>query len=848
VCGTNADQFGTYWVSFHEGDRKSDWTQAAAEAYYSAGKEWGERLKSSRALSWMSLGMGRYFMQRSQWELAEKYYEDSVARAGDNNFVYGQWAAALERGRLFVRRRRYDQAVGEFQSALELSKRLRASEETETPVLIEFGNMYYSTARPDLAKVYFRAATRQAELSGLPTMLVKLYIAQNDSLQSQDKESAIDYAEKAYSLRGGVDSALELEAIHALAGTYVFLQPGKSREGFKLAVEMRDKARRAGWPDQEVAALTLMSMAKYAANNVDEMIDLAGEAFELTNPEDENPNPRRVTLQLQAQGEMLKGNHQAAIQWCLKALQTVEMAWAQEGMEELRRELMSQSRAICTQIIKNLYELNSRNPSPEYARLAFDFAERSRSRSLLEQLLKSEGHKDVLIDPGLLSRDQELWRKMSAVRGQLAQLRASNHASRETLYQLEDQRSGLIADRIRLQAEINDSIGDGFRAAHIAPLTAEQVQRELVEHYPNSVILYYQLGIQESFLIVLTSGGYHFFKLPAWTTISKAVSEWRAQVLAQQNSQQPGQSQAVYERIAHSLYEILIKPAAHLTQGRDLIIVPSDTLSTLAFEALVVRQGGSSPASRPLYLVQKHAISYAPSISVLAEIESRPRMTRHGGQILLLGDVSGENDVELALQREPLGAQGLDGLPEARREVLKIAQLAEQGGIRPTIWLGSDAREDRFKSADLAAFRFIHIATHSVSDKRDGEASALNLSRDPGGSEDGILTSGEAARLKLNSDLIVLSGCETGIGQEGGAEGTVGFNRTFLLTGARSVCGSLWQVEDTWTERLMTAFYRRLVSGRFDKSNALRLAKLELLNQGANPSQWAAFTLVGTPR
>jgi hypothetical protein len=205
-------------------------------------------------------------------------------------------------------------------------------------------------------------------------MLAALYIAQNDSLQSHDKERAIDYAEKAYSFAGRVDPVLELEAIHALAGSYIFLQPEKSRAGLDLAVEMRDKAHRYGCPDKEIAALTLMSMARYASNNIDEMIDLAKKAFELTDPDDEDPNPRRVALQLQAEGEMLRGNHQAALDWCLQALQIVERAWAQEAIEELRQELLSQSRAICTQIIENLYELNSRNASMEYARQALDFA------------------------------------------------------------------------------------------------------------------------------------------------------------------------------------------------------------------------------------------------------------------------------------------------------------------------------------------------------------------------------------------------------------------------------------------------------------------------------------------
>jgi CHAT domain-containing protein len=217
--------------------------------------------------------------------------------------------------------------------------------------------------------------------------------------------------------------------------------------------------------------------------------------------------------------------------------------------------------------------------------------------------------------------------------------------------------------------------------------------------------------------------------------------------------------------------------------------------------------------------------------------------------MLLLGDASVDE-----IGNDPASGSGRsvfttrERLPGARQEVLGIATLARENKILPTIWLGSKANEDNFKSTDLSAFRFIHIATHAISDRQDGEASALTLGADPNGSQDGILTGDEIEELRLNSDLVVLSGCETGIGQATGAEGIVALNRTFLLAGARCVCGSLWQVEDSWTEKLMIAFYRRHIGERFSKTHSLRLAKLKLIEMGAHPSQWAPFILVGSSR
>jgi CHAT domain-containing protein len=205
-------------------------------------------------------------------------------------------------------------------------------------------------------------------------------------------------------------------------------------------------------------------------------------------------------------------------------------------------------------------------------------------------------------------------------------------------------------------------------------------------------------------------------------------------------------------------------------------------------------------------------------------------------------------------------------LPGTRVEGEGLRRLCAGAGLRFRLMADSEASEQELdrvaRTQELAGYRYIHLATHGDLNDRLPLQSAVVLSRDrlpdplkqlEAGQPvyDGRLTAEEALeRWDLHAELVTLSACETGLGKYERGEGFVGFTQALLLSGARSVCLSLWKVDDTATALLMHRFYANLLGQReglkkpLGKAAALAEAKrwLRELNPEEATRQAAALT------
>jgi len=203
------------------------------------------------------------------------------------------------------------------------------------------------------------------------------------------------------------------------------------------------------------------------------------------------------------------------------------------------------------------------------------------------------------------------------------------------------------------------------------------------------------------------------------------------------------------------------------------------------------------------------------------------------------------------------GENSLSELPGTKKEVENIAEMMTASGWTPEILTGDKALEETLK--DCFKPRVLHIATHGYFQPNSttkqnpllrsglmlaGAGQTLAGNKDDR-SEDGILTAYEAMNLNLdNTDLVVLSACETGLGEVSNGEGVYGLQRAFKVAGARSIIMSLWKVNDETTQELMTSFYDNwLKSG--NKREAFEKAQQICKVKYKSPYHWGAFVMVG---
>ena len=335
------------------------------------------------------------------------------------------------------------------------------------------------------------------------------------------------------------------------------------------------------------------------------------------------------------------------------------------------------------------------------------------------------------------------------------------------------------------------------------------------------------------------------------------------------------------------LYDILWKPLENeLREIKTIYFSPSGLLHRINLNAI--------PVSETEVLADRYQLVELNSTRQLVI----PNQIKHiNNDAVLFGGIQFERDTNfisnepliVSRSRGELSFQNIDTtlrggswnyLSGTEREVNAIETIMQHSGVKTNLKKGLNATEEAFKNIGInnaPSPRILHIATHGYffpDQKNNSQHSAVSSQKESvfkisdhpmlrsglimaggnaawqgkqplEGREDGILTAYEISQMNLsNTELVVLSACETGLGDIQGNEGVYGLQRAFKIAGAKYLIMSLWQVPDKQTSLLMTAFYKKWLENKMSIPDAFHAAQKELRDLGLDPYQWAGFVLV----
>lgn len=369
-----------------------------------------------------------------------------------------------------------------------------------------------------------------------------------------------------------------------------------------------------------------------------------------------------------------------------------------------------------------------------------------------------------------------------------------------------------------------------------------------------AIVIYHIDSFNEDSDDIIDNKPDHKKRLVTFYIDNKSVEHSTKQLSASQitafeeylRSLKTGHSQGI-KKYGTILYDILFSDISkQLSSKRKLVIISDPSFSDIPLESLPTNSDG-----HPLcYTI---ATSYHYSTSLWALSKSKTLNTKHTSFAAFAPDFSQQHNglavANIAFSSDKtqashrVSSKVLAQLPMAKLEVQQLGNLfSSHTKANTVVYYGTITKNDFIEHT--SNFDIIHIASHGFADVRNFRNSGIYFSSTKPSSSVDILHLNEVYSLNTQANLVVLSACHTSVGKKVQGEGTMALPRGFLYAGVPNVIASLWKVHDEKTKELMVAFYTHLLKGN-SYAEALKLAKIECINKGFIPTDWAGFVLIG---
>jgi len=597
--------------------------------------------------------------------------------------------------------------------------------------------------------------------------------------------------------------------------------------------------------------------------------------------------------------EQTAGHFDEARSQVESAIAIVESTRARVASTDLRASFFASKQDFYELDIDLLMQSDRGDRNQERLIKAFSVSEQRRARSLLDSLEEAQASIRRVASPELLARERALRAKLDQKAESQIKLLSGKH-SEEQAAVLAKEVATVSADYEQVLSEVTASDPRYAALTKSASLNLTEFQKEILD--PDTLLLEYSLGNERSYLWAVTPTDITGYELPGRAEIESQARNIYDLLTARNRFvkfEKPDERQAriaktdaEYSTAAGRLSQVLLGPIAGKLKGKRLLIVSDGALQYLPFAALpspeVNLAKGNEQTTRDAYrpLIVDHEVTNLPSASILgvlrrevagrkpapktvavladpvfsktderviaAQSGRQPGVQRANSHEAVREVDALENELVRAV-RDVGGENGLeiDRLPSTRKEAEAILGLVTKTNQFEA--LDFHANRAAATSPQLSQYRIVHFATHGLLNTTHPGLSGLILSLvdRQGNDQNGFLPTHEVFDLNLPADLVVLSGCRTGLGKEIKGEGMLGLTRGFMYAGAARVAVSLWDVSDKSTAELMTRFYRGMLGKKhLSPAAALREAQVAMWKSADRraPYYWAAFVLQGEYR
>ena len=715
-----------------------------------------------------------------------------------------------------------------FQQVLPLVRAI-GDRQVEAVTLTNMGNIHNLLEEPQKALGYLNQAVvltrdigdRRTEAAAL-THTGAAYSALGDKLK------AVEYLDRALQLRVA-ESDRQGEAItlnHYGRAFDLWNEPQKAFEYYEKALPIW---RAVGDRNGEVAALYGMARAESRRDDITGASKRTEAALAIIN-----------TLRTKVASRTLRASYFASVQ----------------DIYKLHIDL--------------LMRLHRRQPAAGFDVAALKAYEQARARSLIDMLAEASADVRQGVDPALLARERSLQQMLNAEADRQMRLFSGQH-SEESAGKVRRKIEELLTQLLAIEAELKSNSPRYAALTQPAPLGLAEIQTAVTDD--ETLLLEYSLGEERSYLWAVTANSFSSYELPSRAVLEAAARRCYELLTArnqfvkfetvEEKRERVRKADAEYPSAAAALSQMLLGPVASQLGRKRLLVVPDGALEYLPFAALAVP--GRTRTSPYVPLVVQHEVTSIPSASTLAVLRQELQGRAPAEKVVavfadpvfdkaderITGDVSRVAGGYHVAPQSLDGVQALPRLPYTRQEAEAILALAPATGRKAA--LGFEANRAAAMSEELSKYRIIHFATHSFLDSMHPELSGIALSMldRQGKPQEGFLRAHEVFNLRLGAELVVLSGCRTGLGKQVKGEGLYGMTRGFMYAGSKRVIVSLWDVQDQATARLMSDFYRGLLGPRRPHTAAaLRAAQIAIWREGrwSAPYYWAGFVLQGEPK